>query len=301
MQRRGDTLNRNKYEVFLKTVELRSLTKAGSMMGLTQSGVSHILNSLEEELGVKLLLRDRGGVYLNTTGRELLPYIQALCEASRNLEEKVSDLKGIGFGQVRIGTLDSISAHWLPKLIQDFKEKYTNVTFELQHGECCDIENWVQHGEVDIGFISEPSQLGLQTFPIKKDPVLMLLPAGHPLTAYSAVPQYEIKRHEHELMIDLVDCEIQDILKRDKVKTTSKFTDRDNYTIMALVEGGIGIGVMPELVIRRTPFLFETRELDPPVYRILSVAVRKDMELTPAASRFLSHMLACDFGVPPFC
>lgn len=59
-------MNISKFKVFMKIVELNSLTKASEELGYTQSGVSHIINSLEDELGFFLLTRSRSGVQLTT-------------------------------------------------------------------------------------------------------------------------------------------------------------------------------------------------------------------------------------------
>ena len=73
-------MNATKYQIFLKTVECGSFTKAAADLNFSQSGISHAINSLEEELGVTLLSRNRGGVTLTGDGRALLPQIQQLCD-----------------------------------------------------------------------------------------------------------------------------------------------------------------------------------------------------------------------------
>ena len=62
-----------KYQIYLKTVELGSFTAAARALNFTQSGVSHAISSLEEELGVTLLVRSHGGVTPTADGRALMP------------------------------------------------------------------------------------------------------------------------------------------------------------------------------------------------------------------------------------
>ena len=64
-----------KYEVLLQTADLGSFTKASEVLGYTQSAISHIVTGLEDELGLKLLTRDRFGVRLTPEGEALLPAI----------------------------------------------------------------------------------------------------------------------------------------------------------------------------------------------------------------------------------
>ena len=83
----------SKYQVFLKTVSCGSFSKAAEAMNFTQSGISHAINSLENELGVKLLSRNRGGVVLTADGRAVLPKIEKLCAAHHSLMQTVEGLK----------------------------------------------------------------------------------------------------------------------------------------------------------------------------------------------------------------
>ena len=86
----------SKYQVFLKTVSCGSFSKAAEAMNFTQSGISHAINSLENELGVKLLSRNRGGVVLTADGRAVLPKIEKLCAAHHSLMQTVEGLEGHG-------------------------------------------------------------------------------------------------------------------------------------------------------------------------------------------------------------
>ena len=69
-----------KYEAFVRTVELGSLTKAAQSLGSTQSRISHVLNEREDEYGCRLMHRSRGGIELTEAGRLLLPRMQAILQ-----------------------------------------------------------------------------------------------------------------------------------------------------------------------------------------------------------------------------
>ena len=87
-------MDTKKYEVFAKTVELGSLTRAAEELGLTQSGVSHILAAMEEELGFTLLKRSRAGVRLTAEGEQLLPCIREIVRQEGLLRERAASLRG---------------------------------------------------------------------------------------------------------------------------------------------------------------------------------------------------------------
>ena len=88
-------VNLNKYQILLKTVELGSITRAAEALGYTQSAVSRVIADLEREWDMELLTRSRTGVVLSSSGAALLPYVQAVCNAGRELEEQVAELHGL--------------------------------------------------------------------------------------------------------------------------------------------------------------------------------------------------------------
>lgn len=287
-------MNVDKYMVFLKTVELGSLTKAGEELKYTQSGISHILNSLEKECGMRLLERDRSGVYLNSTGKMLYPYIKKVCECHQQLSEVIDTLLSLKSGTIRIGTMTSISTSWLPKLLQTFCEIYPNIKFQMLCGEYSDIEKWIRHGEVDMGFIKEPVMNDLTVYPLEKDEMMVILPIGHPLAKLKAIPHEELEKYPFILYIDDENSEIKEILNKYDIVSKAQYVTKEDYSIMALVEYGMGISVLPKLVLQRCPYHIEIKGLEPPIYRNLAIAVKYNDILSPIAKEFLKHILNTD-------
>lgn len=120
-----------KYQVFLTVAACGGFTRAAEELHFTQSGVSHTVAALESELGVPLFVRNRSGVTLTADGRALLPYIQALWDDARRLEQKAADLRGLDTGLVRVATFSSVSIQWLPYLLKSFREVHPHIEFEL--------------------------------------------------------------------------------------------------------------------------------------------------------------------------
>lgn len=282
-------MNFTKYEAFIKIVEHGSLTKAAEVLGYTQSGISHILNALESECDLKLLSRDRSGVTITSDGQELLPYFRRLCASYREFVGKIDELHGLESGLVRVGTFSSVSTHWLPSILQSFRETYPNIQFELVHGDYSEIENWISKGRVDCGFIKLPSTNGLETIFLKTDCVLAILPEGHPLAALNCIPmesllQYPFITYEKETAGG-----IKEMINAYPIKANTQFVAEDDHAIIAMVENWLGVSVVPELVLQRTPYRIVARKLEPPVYRDLGLAFKSATSLSVAAKRFLSH------------
>ena len=123
----------NRYIALQKIIELGGFTKAADALGYTQSSISQMIASLENELGIKLLTRSRHGVKLTIEGAELFPFIERSIYQYRSMQEKANEIKGIETGIIRVGIISSVTCHWMPQLINGFKEEYPNVRFLFHH------------------------------------------------------------------------------------------------------------------------------------------------------------------------
>ena len=141
-------MNLAKYQALLSVVESGSLTAAAAQLGLTQSAVSHSINSLEEELGFAVIKRSRAGVKLTNEGERLLPAVRGLLNSAEQLSQVTAAIRGLDSGLVRIGTFTSVAVHWLPGVLKEFQRDYPRVEFKLLNGDYNDVEQWVRDGSV---------------------------------------------------------------------------------------------------------------------------------------------------------
>ena len=116
-----------KCSLFADVAETENFTKSGERLGYTQSGVSHILKSLEMEVGFPLFIRTKQGVKLTPNAEQILPTVRSLLVMHENLEQIINEINGLETGQLTIATFSSISIHWLPKIIHNFKEIYPQI------------------------------------------------------------------------------------------------------------------------------------------------------------------------------
>lgn len=111
----------NRYLALQKILEMGSFTKAADALGYTQSSISQMIASLERELGMRLLTRSRTGVKLTIEGAALYPFIDRTILQYRAMEEKAKEIRGLETGIIRVGTITSITCHWMPQLIKGFQ------------------------------------------------------------------------------------------------------------------------------------------------------------------------------------
>lgn len=279
-------MDTKRYEVFVKIVENASLTKAAEELGLTQSGVSHILSALEEELGFTLMKRSRNGAKLTTEGNALLPYIKEIVEQERLMRLEADQLRGVTAGVVRIGTFTSVATHWLPGMLKEFQNLYPAVEFRLFNGDYHDVNLWLDDGSVDVGFITLPAAGDWECIPLREDALLAVLPKGHPLAKQEVCRTEEVAREPFISLLESSDHDARMALDAVGLKPNVRFTTKDDYAIVAMVEQGLGVSIMPELLLRGMNRSIECRPLNPSVSRSLALAIPAREKVGPAARTF---------------
>lgn len=280
-----------KYQAFLKVVELGSISKAAEQLGYTQSAVSRMVADIEAEWGFSLLRRSRGGLSLSSDGIVMLPYIKELCGKFRSMQERANELKGLDTGFIRIGSCASVSTQWLPSILKEFKAKYPGIDFQLQNMEYSDTEDAILAGEIDCGFISAPSAQEIDFQFLRRDRLLAVLPADHPRAKSASYPLQELSRERIIKLSEDGHSEASKFfmqLHAELQEPLDTFCEvNDDYSIMAMVESGLGVSVLSELVTQRMPFDIVLKELDTPIYRDIGIAVRRDSNPSPATVKFI--------------
>ena len=284
-----------KYQAFVKVAELGSITKAADVMGYTQSAVSRMIADLEDEWNLNLLRRNRGGLSLSSDGVMLLPYIKEMCSRFESLQEQANALKGLETGFIRIGSCSSFSTQCLPAILKEFELRYPKIIFQLQNMEYSDTEDALCAGEIDCGFISAPFSPDLDVTMLMRDRMLAVLPPDHPLVDAKVYPMEHLSQERIVRLTEESNNEVSKIYESFKDLISSPLSTycevNDDYSVMAMVESGLGVSMLSELVTKRMPFNICLKEFDPPPYRDIGVAVKKGRRPSPATERFIEVVL----------
>lgn len=281
----------NRYIALQKIIELGSFTKAAEALGYTQSSISQMIASLESELSMKLLTRSRIGIKLTIEGEELYPFIERSIIEYRNVQEKADEINGLETGIIRVGTISSVTCHWMPKLIKGFQELYPNVQFLFHQGDYSSIREWIKTGAVDFGFITPPAAGELETVTIKNGEMLAVLPKNHPLAAKSSVKLEEIADDPFILLEEGHYSEPINAFRAAGLEPNIKYTIHDDYAIMTMVESGLGVSILAELMLRRSNYNITCLPIEPPVYRTLAVGYKNKNRLPIASKYFIQYLV----------
>ncbi len=243
-------MSNSKYAAFAAAVETGSLTRAAAQLGYTQSGVSHLIRALEDELGLPLLLRTRGGVTLTPEGRELLPHIRQLLSAERDMLHLCENLRGLSAGTVCVGTFSSVAIAWMPELTRRFALLHPGVRIDILNGTYSVVEEALLCDRVDCAFVAMPSREEFSVTPLLRDRLMALLPMDSPLAGRREVTARQLAALPYIVPAEGTEYDAGRFFARAGQTPQVRFNAGDDYAAVALARKGLGFTVLPELLLQ---------------------------------------------------
>ncbi len=277
----------SKYAVFLKVAELGSMSKAAMHCNYSQSAVSQIISSLEDELQMTLLNRSQSGVTLTSDGEQLLPYIKQLRNAQELLTEQAAKLKGAEIGHIRIGTFSSVSCHVLAPVLKEFKAVYPNISIEIREGDDAGVNEMLLRDEVDFGFMDAPVPAGFDSLLVRRDPFVAVVSEDSPYAVAEAVPLPVYSSEPTALFDEGSQKEAMGVFRKNKIAPRVEYTSRDDNLILSLIENNLCIGYMGKLILTKNSYRVVSRPTVPQYYREIMLVVRSIENASPAAAHFV--------------
>ena len=282
----------SRYAVFCRAAELRSFTLAGMELGYSQSAVSQIVKSLEEELGTKLITRSRGRFELTADGKEYLPYFEAIKNAEDALIRRRLEITGMEDATIRVASFTSVSRELLPELMKNFKETHPGVNFVIKQGEYNSIRGYIEQGEVDFGFISTHFSEGLESSHLYDDELAAVLPKGHPLAKKKTLRMKDLTNDPFILFDEGRDYNtVLEAFREKGLEPKTEYDIYDDYSILGMVRRGFGISIQIKRIVKGFEEGLEVRDIEDAPVRSVSLAWR-NLETMPFASReFLDYII----------
>ncbi len=273
--------------VFVTVAQARSFSRAGEIVGLSQSAVSHSVKELEQQTGVRLLDRITREVALTEAGQQLASRLE------RVLDELHSTLREAGrvgtqlTGKVRIAASQTISAHLIPRCIAESNRCYPEIDFVLHDRPQQWVLESIRQGEVDFGIVIDPGAVNdLQCETILSEPFLLLCRQDHRFARRESIDWHDLQS-ERLVLQDYASGSrplIDAALAHFSVNARIVQEIGHPATLFPMVEAGIGISVLPALALPlpQDSHLIVKRMI-PGVERQLMLARRKNRSLSTAA------------------
>ena len=281
-----------RYIALTTIVKEGSFTKASEKLGYTQSALSQMISSLEKELGITLLIRSHFGAKLSPDGKTIYPLIAQMVKNKMAVEEKAREIRGLEKSVINLSCFSSVAIKWIPSLVDGFRKKYPQIEFSIDIVDDEYAFNSVYEGNSDLAFTESCDFQKLKYVPLFKEDSMAVLPKGHRLSKYDVIPLEELLKEPF-----LSNC------FSDKISTPLEFFAsrglsanvilrlEDNTSIMEMVERGIGVSILPQMVLNDEHFQIDIRRTEPMTTRNIYLAYVNKRALPVAAVRFMEYVI----------
>lgn len=280
----------SKYEILLQVCESGSISKAAKELNYTQSAVSQAVRSFEKEIGAPLFRRSRHGMELLPDTEEILQALQIICREEDHIRRAARGLTSLDQGEIRVGTIQSISYHWLPDLLKAFSRNYPNIHFELTVDGFNSLKEKIQANQLDCIFVSRYSVPGLPFLALDEDELMLAMPEDHPLSRKTAVSLSDLDGEDFILSSDGLDYEAGQILGSSHIRPRIRYQLNEDFATLKMVEQGFGVTILPRLLLTGAPFSVCARPFRERYFRTLGVAWAGDVSPGGATAKFLEYV-----------
>ena len=274
---------------FLAAAETGSFSKAAEALSYTPSGVNQLVTALDKELGFPVFRRNTKGVTLTENGELLLPTVREFLRQEDRIFELAAEMNGLLIGSVTIASYSSIATHWLPAVIRAFQQDYPQIRIKLMEGIWQEVSKWLDDRAADIGFLSYQEGMPYDFIPLAEDPMLALLPKNHPLAEAEVYPLENCKYDRFIMPALGCDDDVTALFDQNDIVPNVQFTTLESFSVMSMVEQGLGMSVMNELITEKRICDVVKLPLDPPSYCTLGVAMNSKADVSPAVKMFLKY------------
>lgn len=270
-----------KIKAILSAAKYQTLSRAAEDFAYTPSALSHMVDALEEELGVKLLVRTRAGVHLTSEGNLLREKMDAVLLAEEELRAAAAAFGNSHREELRIGSYASIASYILPGIVKRFKKENPDIRVSISVADS--LRGWLESGAADVIFGDKIAVEENDYEFILEDPYVAVIPEGmlpgrRSIHREDLYPYTYISTNVGSLRSYFTEDCFAEIIRLDSVDDTS---------VLSMVKEGVGVAVLPSLATRKPMRGIRTVKLTPAISRSIGFAYRKK---TPATERFIAFM-----------
>lgn len=244
-------MDSKKLEIFMTAADMGSFSKASEVVGYTQSGLTHMMDALEQEIGFPLLQRNHSGVSLTSQGAELMPAIREFLQANANLENQIHTIAEKKNEVIRVAAYASIAMHWMPEILYRFRRICPEVSVDLRMVDhALEPFELLENGQTDVIFASRQNYSCCDWVSLYSEGMYAILPKDYPLNGRDAFPLEEFSGQEFLMPYGRFDIDVKAAIAPLGVRLNTKICRVDDETVIRMIGRGLGVSMMSELMIR---------------------------------------------------
>jgi DNA-binding transcriptional LysR family regulator len=283
-------------EYFVAVAEVRHFTRAAAAVHVAQPSLSKQIRSLERELGAPLLNRAHGRVTLTAAGETLLPLAKRILADVDSAKVQVQELQGLVRGQLRLGATPTLSTVLLPRALRRFCARYPGIDIHVEECGGRDLVRLLATGQLDLALVVLPLRTrdpALTTTALFHEALVVAAPADGSIARARWLRVNDLARHPLVMLRDGYEMRevVLDALRRERIEPQVAIEGGELDAVLSFVEAGLGIAVVPSMVVEDRPALRAVPFARPGLSRTVGIAHRRDVEPSATAQAFRSELL----------
>ncbi|GGV24537.1 LysR family transcriptional regulator [Streptomyces griseoflavus] len=284
---------------FHEVVRTGSYSAAARALGYTQPAITQQMKALERDTGSALFVRVGRGLRLTEAGEALARHTASILDAMSAAREQMNALTRLRAGRVRLCAFPSANSTLVPEALARLSADHPALRVDLLENEPPESLRRLTRGECDISLaftypgLHEQVPEGLVEIPLLEDQLTVLLPAGHPLARRRAVRLTDLAGERWIAGCPRCRANLLHECAEEGFVPDIAFMTDDNLAVQSLVAEGLGVAMLPSLVLNfmRHPKV-TGRPLRPVSRRKISAYVLPEHLRIPAAARVLDRLKA---------
>ncbi len=270
---------------FVAVADTRHFTRAAQESGVTQPSLSKQVHALETEVGASLFTRARGNVALTPAGEALLPHARRILADADNARLEIAELVGLRGGRLRLGATPSLCTSLVAPVLRRYRDAYPGVRLHIEEGGSQDLVALLGRGGLDVALIVLPpagTDPALTAEPILRESLVVARSAELP-----AEPALSLGALRDEPLVmfregyDLRETTLE-ACRGAGFEPAFALEGGEMDAVLAFVEAGIGVAVVPSMVLSGRPRLHASALDRPALSRTIALAHRRDVTPTHA-------------------
>ena len=238
---------------------------------------------------VESMIRDLVECSIRLVREEKMKEVAVKAEgvAEKKIVDVLSDMKKSERGEMSKEVFDA-------RLLEDLRAgKYNDpqIEIEVYQGTYDDVKEWLRTGQVDIAFLSSTCREEFNLTELFREPLLCIVPQDWPEPQDGVMTPALMNGQSFVVQCDATDAEMRQFLKKYKIGTERRCHVIDDQSNIAMVEAGLGISIMPQMLLRDCKAAVKIYPIEPEEYRVVGLAVQRPAAMAPAVEQMFHHIV----------
>ncbi len=192
---------------------------------------------------------------------------------------------------MKLGAFNSVCAGLLPQILKSFMASYPQIEVEVYQGTYDDVKEWLRTGQVDLAFLSATCREEFNLTELFREPLLCIVPQDWPEPPNGIMTPELMNGQSFVVQCDATDAEMRQFLKKYSISTERRCHVIDDQSNIAMVEAGLGISIMPRMLLRSCTAAVKIYPIEPEEYRVVGLAVQRPTAMAPAVEQMFHHIV----------